>query len=60
MSQNRVDGAGNKAVGALKETAGKVVGNEKLEAEGAVQKTAGSVQNAVGKAQDKIGDAIKK
>jgi len=60
MSSNRVDGAIDKGVGAVKEAAGKVTGNERLEAEGLAQKTKGDVQNKVGQAQDKIGDAIKK
>jgi uncharacterized protein YjbJ (UPF0337 family) len=59
MSTNRVEGAIDKGVGAVKEAAGKAVGNERLEAEGAAQKVKGDVQNKVGQAQDKIGDAIK-
>ena len=47
-------------MGAVKEAAGKVTGNERLEAEGLAQKTKGDVQNKVGQVQDKIGDAIKK
>ena len=60
MSTNRVEGAVDKGVGAVKAAAGKAVGNERLEAEGAAQKAKGDVQNKVGQAQDKIGDAIKK
>ena len=60
MSTNRVEGAVDKGVGAVKEAAGKAVGNERLEAEGVAQKAKGDVQNKVGQAQDKIGDAIKK
>jgi uncharacterized protein YjbJ (UPF0337 family) len=60
MSTNRVEGAVDKGVGAVKEAAGKVTGNERLEAEGVAQKTKGDVQNKVGQAQDKIGDAIKR
>lgn len=60
MSTNRVEGAVDKGIGAVKEAAGKAVGNERLEAEGAAQKVKGDVQNKVGQAQDKIGDAIKK
>ncbi|CAN5254640.1 CsbD family protein [soil metagenome] len=60
MSTNRVEGAIDKGVGAVKEAAGKATGNERLEAEGVAQKTKGDVQNKVGQAQDKIGDAIKK
>ena len=60
MSTNRVEGAVDKGIGAVKEAAGKATGNERLEAEGVAQKTKGDVQNKVGQAQDKIGDAIKK
>jgi len=60
MSTNRVEGAVDKGIGAVKEAAGKATGNERLEAEGAAQKVKGDVQNKVGQAQDKIGDAIKK
>ncbi len=59
MSTNRVEGAVDKGVGAVKEAAGKATGNERLQAEGAAQKAKGDIQNKVGKAQDKIGDAIK-
>ena len=60
MSTNRVEGAIDKGVGAVKEATGKATGIERLEAEGVAQKIKGDVQNKVGQAQDKIGDAIKK
>ncbi|CAN5520294.1 CsbD family protein [soil metagenome] len=60
MSTNRVEGAVDKGIGAVKEAAGKATGNERLEAEGVAQKTKGDVQNKVGQVQDKVGDAIKK
>jgi uncharacterized protein YjbJ (UPF0337 family) len=60
MSTNRVEGAVRQAAGATKEAAGKVTGNERLEAEGAAEKVGGKVQNTVGKAQDKLCDAIKR
>ncbi|HWE99870.1 MAG TPA: CsbD family protein [Caulobacteraceae bacterium] len=59
MSTNRVEGAAHKASGAIKEAAGKAVGDRDLEARGAAEKTTGGVQNKVGKAQDKIGNALK-
>jgi uncharacterized protein YjbJ (UPF0337 family) len=59
MSTNRIEGAIDKGVGAAKEAVGKATGNEKLQAEGTVQKAKGDIQNKVGKAQDKLGDAIK-
>lgn len=60
MSSNRIEGAIDTGVGAAKEAIGKATGNEKLQAEGAIQKAKGELQNKVGKAQDKIGDAIKR
>jgi uncharacterized protein YjbJ (UPF0337 family) len=60
MSTNRIEGAIDKGVGAIKETAGKATGNERLEAKGLAQKAKGDLRNKVGQAQDKIGDAIKK
>ena len=60
MSENRIDGASKKAMGAIKEAAGKLTGNERLEAEGIAEKAAGEVQNKVGKAQDAVGGAIKR
>ena len=59
MSENRIAGAAKQAKGAIKETAGKAVGNTKLQAEGAADKAVGSAQNKLGKAQDKVAAAIK-
>ncbi len=52
MSDNRIEGAGHQAGGAIKEGFGKLTGDSKLQAEGMVEKTAGSVQNRVGKVED--------
>jgi len=60
MSTNRIEGAIDKGIGAAKEAVGKATGNERLQAEGLVQKAKGDLQNKVGQAQDKIGDAIKR
>ncbi len=60
MSENRIEGAAHEAVGAIKEAAGKVVGNPELEAKGATEKELGKAQNEVGHAQDVVGNAIKK
>ncbi|PTS88005.1 CsbD family protein [Caulobacter sp. HMWF009] len=60
MSTNRIEGAIDKGMGAAKEAVGKATGNERLEAEGLIQKAKGDLQNKVGQAQDKIGDAIKR
>jgi len=60
MSTNRIEGAAKKAAGSIKETAGKITGDDKLRAKGAVEKAVGSAQNTVGKAQDKLADALRK
>ncbi len=52
MSDNRIEGAGNKLAGSVKEGVGKLTGDHGLQAEGVAQKTGGSVQNAAGKVQD--------
>ncbi|HEY3845794.1 MAG TPA: CsbD family protein, partial [Acetobacteraceae bacterium] len=53
------EGAAHQAKGAVKETAGKVMGDKKTEAEGKAERAAGKVQNAVGGAKDTVRDATK-
>jgi uncharacterized protein YjbJ (UPF0337 family) len=52
MDKDRIEGSAQQAKGALKEMAGKVTGDAKLEAEGKADKAAGKVQNAVGGLKD--------
>ena len=59
MDKDRIEGAGNQAKGAIKETAGKLTGDAKLKAEGAADKAAGKVQNAIGGVKDTLRDASK-
>jgi uncharacterized protein YjbJ (UPF0337 family) len=59
MSQNRIEGAGRKAAGAIKEATGKVTGNKKMQAKGIAEKMAGSAQNKLGKVEDKTRSALK-
>ena len=54
MDKDRVDGAVEKAKGTLKDMAGKVTGDTKLEAEGKTQKAAGTVQNTIGGVKDAL------
>jgi uncharacterized protein YjbJ (UPF0337 family) len=54
MDKDRIDGAVKQAKGAVKETAGKVTGDAKLQGEGKADKVAGKVQNAVGSARDSV------
>ena len=59
MDKDRIAGAAHQAKGAVKEAAGKVTGDGKLQAEGAGEKAAGKVQNAIGGAKDAVRDAAK-
>ena len=59
MDKDRTAGIGHQVKGSVKEAAGKVTGDKKLEAEGKGEKVAGKVQNAVGGAKDSIRDATK-
>ena len=52
MDKDRIKGSAQQAKGSLKEMAGKVTGDAKLEAEGKSDKAAGKVQNAVGGLKD--------
>ena len=52
MDKDRVEGSLEQAKGKVKEVAGKVTGDAKLEGEGKAQKTAGKMQNAVGGLKD--------
>ena len=54
MDEDRVKGMANQAKGSLKEAAGKLVGDAKLEGEGKADKAAGKVQNAVGGVKDAL------
>jgi len=52
MDKEHIKSAADKASGAMKETAGKVTGNEKLEAEGKYDKAKGEVREVVGDVKD--------
>jgi uncharacterized protein YjbJ (UPF0337 family) len=60
MDKDRIEGAAHQAKGAIKEAAGKLTGDAKIEAEGAAEKAAGKVQNAVGGMKDAARDAVNK
>jgi uncharacterized protein YjbJ (UPF0337 family) len=60
MDKMRAEGAGQKIGGKLKEAAGKVTGDSKLQAEGLADQAAGSVKNAIGGAADAVRDAERK
>jgi uncharacterized protein YjbJ (UPF0337 family) len=59
MHKDEIKGAANKASGSVKDAAGGLTGDERLQAEGKVQKAQGAVQEAVGKVKDAARDALK-
>ncbi len=59
-STDKIKGVVNEAAGGVKRGVGKVVGSEKLEAEGAAQELKGHVQKAVGDAKSAVKDAADK
>ena len=52
MDKDRIKGSAEQAKGAVKEAAGKVLGDKKLETEGKTDKIAGKIQSAVGGLKD--------
>ncbi len=59
VDKDRVEGIGQQIKGTVKDIAGKVTGNDKLQAEGKAEKAAGKVQEGVGKTKDTVRDAVK-
>ena len=60
MNKDRVEGAAKTQAGKFKEAAGKAMGDQKLTAEGKIEKTAGKLQNAAGGLKDAAKDAQKR
>lgn len=59
MDKDRIKGMADQAKGAVKDAAGKVTGDTKLQAEGKVDKLKGKVESAVGGAHDAAREASK-
>ena len=60
INKDQVKGRVEQAKGSIKETAGKVVGNEKLQAEGKLDKATGKTQATYGDLKEDVKDAVKK
>jgi uncharacterized protein YjbJ (UPF0337 family) len=54
MDKDRIKGSFEQAKGKVKEAAGKVTGDAKLEGEGKADQVAGKVQNTVGGIKDAL------
>ncbi len=59
MNKDQVKGATQKAVGSTKDAIGKATGNDKLRAEGAMDKVAGAAKETVGKAKEQVHKATR-
>ena len=58
MDKDRINGAANQAKGSIKEAAGKVTGDSKLQAEGTLDKAKGKVESAIGGVKDAVRNDI--
>ena len=58
MNRDEVEGKARDIKGHVKEAAGALVGNERLEREGELDQASGEAQESVGKARRKVGEAI--
>ena len=59
INKDQVKGNAQKAIGTVKEVAGKIIGNKELEVKGTVQKNVGRVQSSVGDAKSDIHKVLK-
>ncbi|HPG89137.1 MAG TPA: CsbD family protein, partial [Hyphomicrobium sp.] len=56
-TSDKIKGYANEAAGKVKQGVGRVVGSEKLEAEGLAQEAKGDAQKAVGRVKDAANEA---
>jgi uncharacterized protein YjbJ (UPF0337 family) len=54
MNKDRIEGVVKQVTGSVKEAAGKILGDAKLQTDGKAEKAAGSIQNAVGGVEDAL------
>jgi uncharacterized protein YjbJ (UPF0337 family) len=59
MDREHVKGAADKAKGAIKDAAGKITGDKKLQAEGKLDKAKGAAHNMAGHVKDAARDMAK-
>lgn len=57
---DKIKGLANEAAGNVKQSVGKVTGNERLQAEGKAQEVEGKTQRTVGEAKDGVKNAADK
>ena len=54
MDKDRIKGSAKQAKGVIKEVAGKITRDAKLQADGKADKTEGKIQNAIGGVKDAL------
>jgi uncharacterized protein YjbJ (UPF0337 family) len=54
MDKDRIEGSAEQAKGKVKEVAGKILGDGKLESEGQANQVKGKVQNTIGGIKDTL------
>jgi uncharacterized protein YjbJ (UPF0337 family) len=59
MDKEHVKGAADKVKGAIKDAAGKVTGNKKLQAEGKLDKAKGSAHNVAGDVKEAVRSGVR-
>ena len=60
MNKDQVEGRVDQSIGKVKEAAGKLVGNERLQAEGLAEQAKGKVQTVFGDSKEHAKDKAKK
>ena len=60
MNKDQVEGRVDQSAGKVKEVAGKLVGNDRLQAEGKAEQIKGQVQAGYGDAKEDAKDKVKK
>jgi uncharacterized protein YjbJ (UPF0337 family) len=58
VNKDQVNGVAKQVKGSVKETAGRVTGNRRTEAEGAAEKAVGKVQKGFGDVKEKVKNAL--
>jgi uncharacterized protein YjbJ (UPF0337 family) len=54
MNKDKIEGTARQVLGTIKETAGKVLDNARLETEGKIDKAAGTIQKAAGDIKEAV------
>ena len=54
MDKDRIEGSAEQAKGKVKEVAGKITGDSKLQGEGKADQAAGKIQNTIGGIKDTL------